>query len=187
LKRLVGIALGICCAFAQARETAPAPLRLSGTVEIAFTPGGPADRLAIGAIREARREILVQAFSFTHRDIADALIEAHKRGVTVKVIADAEQAVKIRTSVIDRLARGGVPVWLDGEHDAAHNKVMIVDAATVVTGSYNFTHAAQYRNAENLMVLRGNPELARAFHGNWQRHLEHARPHAGFAKNPAND
>lgn len=173
MKVLLGVWLVLWCAHGLARESAS--MALSGTVELAFTPGGAADRLVIGAIREARREIRVQAFSFTHRAIADALIDARQRGVSVEVIADAEQTRRIRTSVVDHLAQGGIPVWLDDEHDAAHNKIMIMDAATVVTGSYNFTHAAQYRNAENILILRGNPGLAAAYLDNWRRHRAHVR------------
>ena len=83
---------------------------------------------------------------------------------------------------ISAIAAAGVPVWLDGEHLSAHDKVMVVDAddakaAAVITGSYNFTKAAQYRNGENVLVLRGNPALAQAYRNNWQRHLAHARPY----------
>jgi phosphatidylserine/phosphatidylglycerophosphate/cardiolipin synthase-like enzyme len=58
-----------------------------------------------------------------------------------------------------------VPVWIDAEHAAAHNKVMVIDNGTadaaVITGSFNFTQAAQHRNAENLLILRGNPPWPR--------------------------
>jgi phosphatidylserine/phosphatidylglycerophosphate/cardiolipin synthase-like enzyme len=47
----------------------------------------------------------------------------------------------------------------------------------VVTGSFNFTFSAQYRNAENVLVLRGNRELARAYLDDWRRHRAHARPY----------
>jgi phosphatidylserine/phosphatidylglycerophosphate/cardiolipin synthase-like enzyme len=44
----------------------------------------------------------------------------------------------------------------------------------VITGSYNFTHAAQYKNAENLLIVRGNLALAKAYAANWQRHRDHS-------------
>ncbi len=161
----------------DAAHTLPA----TGTVELAFTPDEAADRRVIRAIDGARRQVLVQAFSFTHEKIADALIRAKQRGVAVEIIADAEQTEKIPTTQIPRLAAARIPVYLDREHGAAHNKVMVVDLgdpqAAVVTGSYNFTHAAQYRNAENLLVLRGNPPLTEAYVRNWQRHRLHALPY----------
>jgi phosphatidylserine/phosphatidylglycerophosphate/cardiolipin synthase-like enzyme len=158
------------------------PLSLSarGDLQVAFTPGDDAGALVVAAILKARRQILVQAYSFTHKDIAEALVAAKRRGVEVLLIADRQQAETLQTSLVAWLANQGVPVWIDGDHAAAHNKVMVLDAgtpqATLITGSFNFTHAAQFRNAENLLVLRGNPPLAEAFAANWRRHHIHSVP-----------
>jgi phosphatidylserine/phosphatidylglycerophosphate/cardiolipin synthase-like enzyme len=152
------------------------------TVQIAFTPGDDAARIIIEAVRAAKHQILMQAFSFTHRDIAHALIDAHARGVTVQVIADAEQTELIENTVVPDLAAAGVPVFLDEEHVAAHNKVLVIDEgyprAAVITGSFNFTFAAQFRNAENLLVLRGGPRITRAYADNWRQHRAHSRPYS---------
>lgn len=148
-----------------------------GTLQVAFTPGDDAAALVIAAIQGARQQIRVQAFSFTHRAIADALIAAQRRGVAVALIADSQQTDRIATSVVRYLAAGGVPVYLDSAHASAHSKVMVIDPASaplVITGSYNFTHAAQYRNAENLLIVRGNRALTQAYNANWLRHREHA-------------
>ncbi|MBA2351153.1 MAG: phospholipase D family protein [Pseudomonadota bacterium] len=151
----------------------------AGLIEYAFTPGDAADELIIKAIRNARRQILVQAFSFTHRRIANALIAAKRRGVDVQILADAGQVDKIRTSVIKDLAAAGLPVFLDSAHDSAHDKVMVIDAGgsetCLITGSYNFTHAAQFKNAENVLVIHGRAVLSDAYRDNWKRHRNHAR------------
>lgn len=55
---------------------------------------------------------------------------------------------------------------------------MIVDAQTVITGSFNFTKAAEERNAENLLVIRDS-RLAAKYTANWQAHLRHSQPYAG--------
>ena len=150
----------------------------TGTIEYAFTPGDDAAGLIVRAIDGARFQILVQAFSFTHAEIAGALIRAERRGLDVKVIADAEQIDLIDHNVIPQLVGAGIPVFTDAEHAAAHNKVIVIDAdaktPVLITGSFNFTHAAQFRNAENLLVLRGNHELTRAYLDNWMRHLKHS-------------
>ena len=172
---LVGLGLGLP---AQASE--PLSLSAQGQVQVAFTPGDDAGALIVDAIDKAKRQILVQAFSFTHKAIAEALVAARKRGIDVQLIADPEQAEKVATSQVEAIAQAGVPVYLDSQHASAHNKVMVIDAgganATVITGSFNFTHAAQYRNAENLLLLRGNPLLADAYAANWRRHRTHSLP-----------
>lgn len=158
---------------------------LNTNIQVFFTPGDDAAGKIVEAIQRAKQQVLVQAFSFTHPGIAKALIDAHRRGIDVKLIADLEQTRKIRRNRIAEIAAAGVPVWLDDEHNGAHNKVMIIDAhssnianVTIITGSYNFTNAAQYKNAENVLLIRANRSLAEAYHANWQRHLPHARPFA---------
>ena len=179
--RALSVLAGCFVAFsAMAGNLAP----LSGTtpaqVRAVFTPGDDVAGEIVRAIREARKQVLVQAYSFTHDGIAQALIEAHKRGVEVKLIADREQTENMRRGQVTGLARAGVPVWLDGEHQSAHNKVMVIDAgqsyAVIVTGSFNFTRAAQHKNAENVVFIGGNDSLVRQYASNWQRHLAHSQP-----------
>jgi len=102
--------------------------------------------------------------------------------VKVEMLADAEQATKNESSLIRRLHDAGIPIRLEVRYASAHNKVMLIDAEggnpVVVTGSYNFSFSAQARNAENLVILRGNAPLSRAYLNNWRRHHDEARPYA---------
>lgn len=145
----------------------------TGRVELAFTPGDAIDARIVAAIDAAEREVLVLAFSFTQQRIGQALVAARGRGVDVEVVADRGQARETPHSVVAALAQAGVPVWLDGNYSAAHNKVVIVDAglarATTITGSYNFTVAAQKRNAENVAIFRDNTEVATTYRAYFKR------------------
>lgn len=174
----------IACCLAAFLTPAPAgdalQLNARGTVQLAFTPGDDVAGLIVDVIGKARRQVLVQTYSFTHRAIAQALVDAKRRGLDVQLVSDRVQMERIVTSKIEWLAEQGVPVWIDGEHAAAHNKVMVIDNGTeealVITGSFNFTQAAQHRNAENMLILRGNPNLAEAYAANWRRHKIHSIP-----------
>jgi phosphatidylserine/phosphatidylglycerophosphate/cardiolipin synthase-like enzyme len=176
---VVALALSVAPA---ADADAPTPHRYAaaGTVEIAFTPGDAVDNLIVAAIDRAQTEVLVHAYTFTHRKIAQALINARRRGVAVAVLADREQARAVPQNVLAQLASGGIEVWLDGNFAAAHNKVIVIDAglphATTITGSYNFTLAAQRSNAENIVVLHDNEPVARAYRDNWRRLKADATP-----------
>ncbi len=167
-------------AWGEARQPAP-PFGATGTVQVAFTPWDNAESLIVEAIGAARRQILVQAYSFTSRTIANALIAAKRRGVEVRVSADREQTFGADNSRIPDLANAGVPVLLEVRYQSAHNKTMVIDEGTrepvVISGSYNWTFAAQNRNAENVMVFRRNAEMARAFALNWRRHAAEALPY----------
>lgn len=152
----------------------------TGTIQVAFPPEENANGLIVQALREAKKTVLVQAFSFTSNEISFALIEAKRRGVDVRMIVDGEQVAKLENNRVGLVAKAGIPVWLDEQHQSAHNKIMVIDADThdpiVVTGSMNFTYSGQFKNAENLLILRGNKPLADTYAANWQRHKLHARP-----------
>ena len=165
---------------AVARAT---PMAATGSVEVAFTPWDDAEGLLIDTLQEAREEILVQAYTLTSRNIAAALQAAKSRGATVRLLADREQVERGEHSLVPQLAAAGMPVRLETRYAAAHNKVMLIDSASnnpvVITGSYNFSWSAQARNAENLLILKGNGPLAQAYRRNWLRQWEEAVPYAG--------
>lgn len=173
------VALASATLFAVAAVCA-ADFPAKGRIELAFTPGEEASALIAAAIYAARQSVLVQAFSFTNKSIARALARTARRGVAVSVLVDRGQFERGNAYLVDDLKRAGVKVLLDGAHEAAHNKVIVIDPAAadgvVITGSFNFTQAAQNRNAENVLLLRGNPELAQAYADNWSRHRAHATP-----------
>ncbi|MDR2220808.1 MAG: phospholipase D family protein [Methylobacillus sp.] len=179
-RELIALALLLISSVANAAEPQLQTEADNAHVIVMFTPGDDIAGHIIQAIRQARKQILVQAFSFTHDGIAKALIEAHNRGIEVELIADKGQTEALRYGQVPGIARGGVPVWLDGDHQAAHNKVIVIDADTknalVITGSYNFTRAAQGKNAENSVFISGDDALVRQYAANWQRHLAHSKP-----------
>ncbi len=152
-------------------------LTLNNTpVQVYFSPLGGCAQAIVKEIDSAKNQILVQAYSFTSRPIAKALLEAHKRGVKVEAIVDKSQRTKNYTSATF-LANSRVPTFIDDAHDIAHNKVMIIDGQTVITGSFNFTRAAEEKNAENLLIIK-SPELAKLYIANWNHHKEHSEPYA---------
>lgn len=145
----------------------PNTVKAVGTVEVAFSPNGGGANLIIKAIGETKKTIKVQAYSFTNADIAKALLEASKRGVNVRVVLDKSQETEKYTSATF-LANSGVPIRIDDDFAIAHSKIMILDEENIITGSFNFTKAAEERNAENVLVIRGNKELAKLYSQNWQ-------------------
>lgn len=155
-------------------QTSPPPHNTGaiGTWQVYFSPYGGATQAIVRELRGAHKSILVQAYSFTSAPIAKALVDAFRRGVDVQVILDQSQ-VTARYSSADFLAYAGIPVRIDSEHTIAHNKVMVIDGETVITGSFNFTKAAEEKNAENLLILR-DKSLASRYSENWERHARHS-------------
>jgi phosphatidylserine/phosphatidylglycerophosphate/cardiolipin synthase-like enzyme len=141
-------------------------------VNVYFSPKGGCTNAIINEIEQAKTEILVQAYSFTSAPIARALLNAHKRGINVQVILDKSQKSQKYTSATF-LINSGIPTYIDSKHAIAHNKIMIIDKEIVITGSFNFTKAAEEKNAENLLILKSK-ELASQYLMNWSEHKEHS-------------
>jgi phosphatidylserine/phosphatidylglycerophosphate/cardiolipin synthase-like enzyme len=150
------------------------------TWEVYYSPRGGATEAIVRELDAAQRSVLVQAYSFTSDVIAKALVDAHKRGVQVAVILDDSQDTE-QYSDTDFLHNMGIPTYIDEKHGIAHNKVMVIDGLTVLTGSFNFTKAAEERNAENLLVIR-DKKLAGYYEENWRTHQNHSRRYAGRRK-----
>lgn len=144
--------------------------------QVCFSPRGGCTQLVTDTIGQADSEILVQAYSFTSEPIAQALVAAHQRGVKVQAILDKSQKTE-DDSRARLLLDAGIPVQIDSAHAIAHNKVMVIDDKTVITGSFNFTKSAEERNAENLLVIK-DKVLAEKYEENWRKHDGHAQPFA---------
>jgi phosphatidylserine/phosphatidylglycerophosphate/cardiolipin synthase-like enzyme len=153
-------------------------LTLNNTpTQVYFSPKGGCTEAIISQIDKAKTEILVQAYSFTSAPIAKALLNTHKRGVKVEAILDKSQRREKYTSATF-LANSGIPTFIDDRHAIAHNKIMIIDREIVITGSFNFTKAAEEKNAENLLIIR-NKALAKSYMDNWYKHREHSEKYEG--------
>ncbi len=148
-------------------------------MQVYFSPRGGCTEAIVAALNKAKSEVLVQAYSFTSRDIAKSLVDAHKRGVHVEIILDKSiRNHKGNYSSADFTAHMGIPTFIDAEHAIAHNKTMIIDEDIVVTGSFNFTKAAEYNNAENLIVIQSK-DLAKIYRDNWFMHRGHSSTYEG--------
>jgi phosphatidylserine/phosphatidylglycerophosphate/cardiolipin synthase-like enzyme len=109
--------------------------------------------------------------------VCQALVDAHKRGVKIMVVLDKSQRTE-KYSSADFVAHAGVETFIDSKHAIAHNKVMVIDGYKVITGSFNFTKAAEERNAENLLIIE-DESLAKKYAGNWETHLKHSDAYGG--------
>lgn len=185
--RLFAASMAVATAAGAFEPVAREPIAATGSVEVAFAPWDDAQAALLRAIDGARREIYVQSFLFTSRALAFSLQQARQRGVRVEVLADGGMNRRSDNgSQIPLLASSGIPVAIETAYANAHNKVILIDPQSeqcaVVTGSYNFTWSARNRNAENLLILRGNRQLAAAYLDNWKRHRAQATPYEQFRK-----
>jgi phosphatidylserine/phosphatidylglycerophosphate/cardiolipin synthase-like enzyme len=144
------------------------------SIAVYHSPKGGCTDAVVRELRGARREVLVLAYSFTSKPIAQALVEAKKRGAHVEIILDRSNEHEPYTELGFLIEQGLAP-YIDAHHAIAHNKVMVIDRHTVLTGSFNFTHQAEVENAENLLILKGHADLTVLYRQNFLLHKQHSQ------------
>jgi phosphatidylserine/phosphatidylglycerophosphate/cardiolipin synthase-like enzyme len=153
------------------------------SVSVCFSPKGGCTDTIVRELKAARREVLVLAYSFSSKPIAEALVEAKMRGLRVEIVLDRSNETETYSDLKFFVEQGLAPL-IDSHHAIAHNKVMVLDGHTIITGSFNFTHQAEQENAENLMVLKGHSELAAAYRKDFEAHKAHSEV-PGTKANPS--
>lgn len=167
----------------------------SGKIKTYFSPNGGCQEAVLEVLSAAQIEVLMFAYSFTARPILQGLVEAHNRKLRVELILDksnnpssvlpklAPEIIELlpdivkleaiqRESMAKLATLAGLKVWIDLKHPIMHNKVMIIDKKIVVTGSYNWSNAAE-QNAENLLIIRDR-QVADEFCEQWEKHRLHS-------------
>jgi phosphatidylserine/phosphatidylglycerophosphate/cardiolipin synthase-like enzyme len=156
----------------------PAALSTNRNIAVYFSPGDGCTDAIVAEISAAKTALDVQAYAFTSPQIASAVKRAFDRGVKVRVLLDKSQRTD-RYSSATYFFNNNVPVWIDDRHAIAHNKVILIDGETIITGSFNFTQAAERNNAENLLIIHGETNLFAAYAENFAQHLAHSTKYDG--------
>jgi phosphatidylserine/phosphatidylglycerophosphate/cardiolipin synthase-like enzyme len=150
----------------------PASVTAEMVVQACFSPHSKCSAHILREIDNARTEILVAVYAFTSDELANALVQAKKRGVTVQVIVDrdfdaANDNSKRKTletqNIPVRRASGIKPAKADRESGLMHQKFAVIDRRLVFSGSYNWTNSADKFNHENLLLFRDASSLAEEY------------------------
>ena len=137
-------------------------------IEILFSPDDAVLPRLLALLEGAQDSVVFMAFSFTSDELGEALIRLHQRGVHVRGVFDESQLRSGGGGEYDRLRAAGLDVRIDGGADKLHHKVIVIDGRIVITGSYNFSAAAESRNDENVLIL-SDPETAARFLAEFER------------------
>jgi Phosphatidylserine/phosphatidylglycerophosphate/cardiolipin synthases and related enzymes len=170
---LIGLAGGYE-AFEQLHPHWDAASQSEAEIRACFTPENQCQKFIVEAIKAAQQEVLMQSYSFTAYQIAQALAEAKARGLTVSLLIDRSQLTAPYTK-LSFLKKAGITILVDPALGIAHNKVLIIDNKLVITGSYNWTNAAEKRNSENVLFIQ-NKEIVSAYQNRWYTRAQAATP-----------
>jgi phosphatidylserine/phosphatidylglycerophosphate/cardiolipin synthase-like enzyme len=144
-------------------------------VQVGFTPGDSAETLVLQTLEQSQKSVDLVAYTFTSKPVANALLAAKRRGVSVRVLAD-EKSASDRYSAVTFLANQGIPVRLNGRYAIQHSKFAVIDGQTVQTGSANYTASAFSRNAENVVVIRNESAAVHAYQQEFERLWSEGEP-----------
>ncbi len=126
-----------------------------------FSPRGGCPEAIISVIDDAEKSIDCAIYTFTSREIAQALVRAYERGVAVRAIMDRNQAAEGYAKK-RYLMNKDIPVRVHIGDGIMHNKFLVADSTIVITGSYNWTTSANRWNYENIIVIK-SPPLAKIY------------------------
>jgi len=107
----------------------------------------------LSLISSSKKTIKVAMFTWTHQKITDAIIEAHKRGVSVEAVIDTNSGFGSSQKVVEKLYKAGVNVGLSGRSALCHHKMAIIDDEILIVGSANWTRSAFKKNDECFLIL----------------------------------
>lgn len=134
------------------------------TLDLYFLPKNPkAHKALINAIDESRSSLKVAMFTWTSKELADAVIRAWKRGVKVETVIDSNSGKGCGSKIVKSLYEAGVPVSLSQGIQLLHHKYVYIDRETLITGSANWTKSAFSYNDDCLLIIKKLNEEQREF------------------------
>jgi phosphatidylserine/phosphatidylglycerophosphate/cardiolipin synthase-like enzyme len=146
--------------------------KATDNVEAYISPNGVDTEAIVKEINSAKSEILLQADWITFKPIADALVNAQKRGVKIEAVIDNSKHDK------DILSSNlGFYTYIDSMHIITNNKAMIIDRRTIIFSSSNQTSGKD--NSGNLIILKGNMPMVEKYIRNYEEHKGHSEGYHG--------
>ncbi len=149
--------------------TALALYGYADTIDVYFSPRGGAEEAIVSEINNAKESLLVMAYGFANEEIIGALADANATGRQLYVVLDRTNKTNAR---LEKIRKSGGEIRIDSKHAIMHDKVIIIDDETVITGSYNFSKNAERRNSENLLVIRSRELVEKYKKHFWERFME---------------
>jgi len=148
---------------------------LAASPDVYFSPNGGAEAAVVSQIDGAQKDLHIMTYQLTNKNITEAVLQAFGRGVHVSIIVDRSQRNPTKGDQYCCAAKVAkiINTKLDAKHPIHHNKVIVIDGETVITGSFNFSNAAEHSNAENMLVIH-DPELAKKYLATWEVHAAHS-------------
>lgn len=147
-----------------------------GATTACFSPGDACLRKLQQLCRDAKSTLDVCVFTIADDRLADALLDAHTRGVRIRIISDNDKRFDDGSDIV-RLSAAGIPLRIDRSPYHMHHKFAVFDGRLMANGSFNWTRTASASNFENL-VVSSDSYLVKVFGGQFNRMWQSFEPFA---------
>lgn len=173
---------------------ASSPYADDSGLKVLFSPQDECGREILERLNSAEKSIELAMYQLTSRTLSNALASAARRGVTVRVFLDGENAEEYYSKA-DFLKKNGVLVKTEKGDGLMHNKFCVIDGKTVVSGSYNWTVSADLKNDENVIIIESD-KIANIYRKQFDKYWQGTYPdvayytdknHLAKASNPGNN
>ena len=132
-----------------------------------FSPGESCRNTIVQQLEHATTKLRICVFTISDDRITDAIVQAHRKGVDVRVLTDNDKSLDLGSD-IERLAREKISIRMDNTSNHMHHKFMVTDDKTLITGSYNWTVSAARYNHENILLTE-EPGAVKVFLHQFER------------------
>ncbi len=154
-------------------QTVSAPI--TGTTRVIYSLDSKQnDQELIALINDAEEHVYFAIYTFTLPNIADALVEAKKRGVDVRGIVDSKQSSNsYGAPIVATMSAAGIPIVTEKHatgNGIMHIKLLVTEKAYAF-GSYNWTRSATTINDE-ILEIGTDPPLRQAYENILKRLLD---------------
>jgi len=131
-----------------------------------FSPGDSCRRKLLDLCTSCRHSLDISVFTISDDRLSDAIVAAHGRGVSVRIISDNDKALDEGSDVTYLIAQG-IEVRMDDTPNHMHHKFALIDGLILVNGSFNWTRSASDYNQENILVTN-EPLLIAAYRSEFE-------------------
>ncbi len=136
-----------------------------------FSPQSDCPNRIRSLFAQAKSSVDVCVFTITDDRLTSAVMDAHGRGVKIRIITDNDKAADLGSDA-DRFLEAGVALRVDRSDYHMHHKFAIFDQTVLLTGSYNWTRGAAENNEENFIVTDNRKlvaEFSKVFEVLWRQ------------------
>ncbi|WP_297421921.1 phospholipase D-like domain-containing protein [Clostridium sp.] len=138
---------------------------------------GSSDDILIKEINAAHKSLDIATYLITKEDIANAILDAKKTGIDVKVITDSETSKsKTQKEILDKFKQSGIPIKINTPTGSTHLNFIIIDNVEALGGSYNYLEDATSKNDDSIIIKKPDivNEYSAGFNSMWNNTNDYA-------------